>query len=281
MRQKASYGRKGRGTLWRYQRDLHISFTQLDTYLQCPRRYKYQYVIGAEWEHIPAAIPLGKSLHQPVAQYYLAVQRNGAPPSLDELLALFDEVWEKEGTADKVKFDEEQSFATMKAQGRELLAVFYHEARPQKIVAVEYPFSEELMDPKTGEVLPIKLVGAFDLLEADDEGNFVIVDLKSTERRYSDNQLETNLQSAVYCYALVLLGLANPGDEVLVRFDVLLKTKKPAMERYPVVRNSFDQQRAFGMLKDVLRAIDAQLYHPRPGWYCAECPFKKRCDQEP
>lgn len=281
MRQKTSYGRRGRGTLWRYKRDLHISFTQLDTYLQCPRRYMYQYVMGVEWEHIPAAIPLGKSLHQPVAQCYLAIQQNGKPPPLDTLLSAFDDIWDKEGAHKKIKFDEEQSFGATKAQGRELLAVFYAELRAQRIVAVEYPFSVEMTDIKTGEVLPVKLIGAFDLVEADDENNLVVVDLKSTERRYSDNQLDTNLQSSVYSYAVVQLGWAPPDKDVLVRFDVLLKTKKAAMERYPVVRNSFDHRRVFGIIREVLRGIEQQIYHPRPGWYCADCPFKRKCDKEP
>jgi hypothetical protein len=39
---------------------LHFSFSQLNTYLICPQKYNFQYVIGLNWETKPVALPFGK-----------------------------------------------------------------------------------------------------------------------------------------------------------------------------------------------------------------------------
>ena len=57
-----------------------------------------------------------------------------------------------------------------------------------------------LIDQETGEVLERDLVGTLDLLERDAEG-LVVVDLKTSARKYTDLQVETALQLSVYSYA--------------------------------------------------------------------------------
>ncbi|MCI0372098.1 MAG: hypothetical protein L0214_12180 [candidate division NC10 bacterium] len=59
--------------------------------------------------------------------------------------------------------------------------------------------------------------------------------------------------------------MAPPDRPILVRFDVLLKTKKPALERYFVLREAFHDRRVFEIIREVLRGIEQQLYYPRPG----------------
>ena len=43
--------------------DPHVSFTQLDTYLRCPLRYRLQYVDRVEPDFVPAALALGSGIH--------------------------------------------------------------------------------------------------------------------------------------------------------------------------------------------------------------------------
>jgi RecB family exonuclease len=70
------------------------------------------------------------------------------------------------------------------------------------------------------------LVGTLDLIERDAEGRIIVVDLKTSARKYTDLQADASLQLSVYSYATAMNGLADQGD-LRLRFDVLTKTKQP------------------------------------------------------
>src|SRR5437667_11124962 len=111
-----------------------------------------------------------------------------------------------------------------------MLAVLCEQFTPgTEVLAVEQPFAVPLIDQATGDVLDRDLVGTLDLLERDAEG-LVVVDLKTSARKYTDLQVETALQLSDYSYAVGLRPFAN-GDDVRLRFHVLTKTKQPQLTR--------------------------------------------------
>jgi RecB family exonuclease len=67
-----------------------------------------------------------------------------------------------------------------------------------EVVGVEQPFDVPLIDQETGEVLDRALVGTLDLLERDADGRLVVVDLKTSARKYTDLQVEASLQLSIY-----------------------------------------------------------------------------------
>ena len=79
-----------------------------------------------------------------------------------------------------------------------------------------------------------------------------------------------------YRIAATLNGLAN-GEDVLLRFDVLTKTKSPQLVPYYLARDEGDHRRALRILREVLRAIDAGAFFPNFGPHCLDCPFQKPC----
>jgi CRISPR/Cas system-associated exonuclease Cas4 (RecB family) len=48
---------------------LRISKSQIQTYLICPRKFYFQYVMGAMPEFTPASLPFGRALHAAVAMF--------------------------------------------------------------------------------------------------------------------------------------------------------------------------------------------------------------------
>ena len=62
-----------------------------------------------------------------------------------------------------------------------------------------------------------------------------------------------------------------------LRFDVLTKTKQPELLRYWTTRDRAANVRLFRLAGEVLRAIEAGVFHPNPGWQCKECPFRSKC----
>ncbi len=267
-------------TLHEYRQELHVSKSQIRTFLMCPQRYCYQYVQGREWERKSANLSFGSAIHNAVAEYYLTLANEGKPLTAEDIRAVFHEAWSLEIEGDTPLDFNGKSPGEMAELGKGMLDVFVKNITPRQIEAVELPFSVPICDPKTGEVSPIKLVGAFDLIESDEDGNRIISELKTSARKWSDGQVETELDSSVYSYAFSEMGYSTNGSETLVRFDVLVKTKKPSMETYFTTRGEDDHRKMLSLITKVLRAIEAGNFYPIHGWQCNGCQFERQCTEE-
>ena len=91
-------------------------------------------------------------------------------------------------------------------------------------------------------------------------------------------KLKHDLQSTVYSYAMAQVGLATSDNgSTLVRYDVLLKQKKPSMERYYVSCTKEDHDRLVQLLNQIIKAVDLGVFYRLNGWQCGECQFLRRC----
>ena len=106
---------------------LHFSASALKTYLQCPWKFKLQYVQGARPEFRPSGMVLGRAVHAALARYHLALM-NEQPFGADALIGTFEEVLDRElGQEMPVQFKDGEGPASMGETGRSLLEV-YHSA---------------------------------------------------------------------------------------------------------------------------------------------------------
>jgi len=259
---------------------LHFSYSQLNTYLICPMKYYFQYVVGVDWETKPVALIFGKSIHKPAETYYVSLKENGEIIPVEQMIAVFESVMDNEvkKTEVAITYKEGENFESLRDQGRALIKLFHAEITPQKIVAVEFPFSISIPDILNGNGnLPITLVGYFDLIESDSENNYMVGELKTSAQRFSSLKLEYDLQPTVYSYAMSKLKVSTSENSCLVRYDVLLKTKKPAFEHYYVTRTEADYTRLFHLVNNVLKAIENRIFYRQTGWQCGDCQFKKAC----
>jgi CRISPR/Cas system-associated exonuclease Cas4 (RecB family) len=258
---------------------LHFSYSQLNTYLICPMKYAHQYIWGTPYETKPAALPFGKAVHKAAEKYYFNLKETGEIIPLAHVIATFESVFENEinKTDIELTFKNGESTESLRLKGIELLSLFHKEVKPQKIVAVEFPFSVAVPDMINGDGdLPIKLVGYFDLVESDGE-TYLVAELKTSSQRFSSLKLEHDLQATVYSYAMAKMRLATSDSSTLVRYDVLLKTKKPAFEHYFVTRTESDHERLVHLINQVLKAIENRIFYRQTGWQCGDCQFKKAC----
>jgi len=256
---------------------LKISKSQLTTYLQCPRKYRFQYVEGRDWEFMPAALVFGKAIHQAAACFYQHFQQFRTKPQLEAVLLEFANAWNGECQKQPIRFQGELSQQELEAQGKSLLSLFYQEIAPREIHAVELPFCADLVNPETGEVSDVKLVGFLDLVEKDQDGSVIVAEIKTSSKRYSEGEGENKLDGFTYAYALKQLGVVAADQPLLIRYDVLVKTKKPAFQQIFYNRGPEDDRRFLLQIREVLRAIDRQVFYPNFGWWCAGCPFQTPC----
>jgi putative RecB family exonuclease len=259
---------------------LHFSFSQLSTYLLCPMKFGHTYVWGTPPETKPIALPFGKAIHKAAEAYYRTLKDTGEIIPVDQVIGTFEMVFDNDIKSTEVELShkEDETLGTLREQGIELLKLFYKETKPQTIAAVEFPFSVSLPDILNGGGdLPIKLVGYFDLVERDEQGTYLIVELKTSAQRFSSLRLEYDLQATTYSYAMQRMKVATSENSCLVRYDVLLKTKKPAFEHYFVTRTEDDHKRLMHLINHVLRAIELKVFYRNTGWQCGDCQFKKAC----
>jgi CRISPR/Cas system-associated exonuclease Cas4 (RecB family) len=67
------------------------------------------------------------------------------------------------------------------------------------------------------------------------------------------------------------------GLEARVAFQVLLKTKTPAIEVYPVERSELDHRFLLHTIAGVHRAVMAGAFPPVRDWWCKGCPYAVPC----
>jgi hypothetical protein len=128
-------------------------------------------------------------------------------------------------------------------------------------LAFEQPFDVPLIDKDTGEVFVRSLVGTLDLLACDAEGRLVVVDLKTSARKYTD------LQGLAPAVDLRL----RDGDERRrrpgrpLRFDVLTKTRQLELHHYRTQCDRAANVLLFRRVAEILGAIELGVFVPNPG----------------
>src|SRR3989442_8893069 len=254
---------------------LRISKSHIQTYLICPRKFYFQYVVALPWEFVPASLPFGTSLHEAVAFFYSGF-KNGMKPEIEFVISVFERTWDEE-TKDRPIGFALSSKDSMRGLGIALLRQFYEAIQPRNIEAIELPFSVPLYDPDGGKKLEYVLVGKIDLIESDEEGNLIIAELKTSSKRYADSQGENQLDGLIYAYAMHKLGFRTTGVETLIRYDVLVKTKSPAFQQIYFNKTPQDYGRLARWIQEVLQAIDRESFFPNFGWACQNCQFRSRC----
>lgn len=252
---------------------LHVSVSQVRSYILCPKRYEFKYVLGAEPESKSGNLVIGLAVHSALAEYHAVIKRGDPPMVLEELVAVMEKsFYEHAAQGPGVLLDEGETLDDLKGEAERLLTVFIKEVamRPlvaDDIVGVEVPFSVDVIDPATGEILEEMLVGYLDAV-IKVEGKVVVVEHKTSNKAWSYEQLAFDLQVALYQAAT---------DASAVRLQVLVKTKVAKLMVHDVVRSKDQQAEAVSVVVDVLKGIRAGAFWKNRGWQCKECEFKGRC----
>jgi putative RecB family exonuclease len=256
---------------------LYVSVSQMKCWLKCPRQFELKYVRGISPAFVPVAMAFGSAIHESLAAYYGEKKTSGTPLRRDLVLDVFRAAWEKARDGDvPLQSDEDgDDLGLMVDKGVSMLHAFHEHASkapPFEVDAVELGFIVPLHDPDTGDRLDEQLVGTMDLVIIEDGGR-IVVEHKTAARKYGDDQLRFDLQVSGYKLAAREAGLGEVG----LRFQVITKTKTPAVQVADIVRDHHDEEDFVRTAIGVLRAIDAGVSYPIRGWACRGCPYAHAC----
>jgi len=265
----------GSATLAVLRSESHFSFSAINTFLTCPRRYELQYLLDTPPAHRSAHLSFGSAMHRSLAVFYRGLMEKGIAGGPELLQQVFSDAWKAELHGEiPVLFDDKESQSTMLDKGITLVRAFHAAAeRPHRVVAVEEPFSVQLAEPETGVVIEEQFVGVLDAVIQQEDGRYRVLEHKTAARRWSKDRRDFDLQITGYGLASGLIGLS--GAQVTVQ--LLLKGKQPDLEVIHTHRTERDRTDFVATVSGVLRAIRAGVTYPTRGWQCRSCPFAGPC----
>ena len=257
---------------------LYVSVSQVKAWLRCPRQFELHYVRGIAPAFVPVNLAFGSAIHEGLAAFYGELKSTGVPLRRDLVLDTFRAAWASATEGDvPLQVDEEgDDTAQMVDKGVSLLHAFHQHATnggaPEAVEAVEMGFIVDLHDLDSGEVVDEKLVGTVDLIVREGGRRF-IYEHKTASKKYARDQLDNDFQLTAYKLAARQMGMGDVG----LKFQVLVKTKVPAIQIAEVARDYHAENDFLRTAVGVLKAIDAGISFPIRGWQCRGCQWAHVC----
>lgn len=240
----------------------HLSITQIKMYLRCPLQYKFRYVDGLKIPPV-SAITLGRSIHSALEINYSQKIKTKQDLPIHQVTDLFSDLWESD--VKETIFEEDEKPGQVKDEGVGLITTYHNQISPTiqpKVVEKDFELSFQNVD--------YTLKGKLDLVDNQD----IIIDHKTTKRSMPEENINTDLQ--LTCYSLAYrhaLGL----KEKALRFDVMVRTKKPKVQQLTTQRTQADLDRFLKILAYVSKAIKTGIFYPNENYFCGICGYKELC----
>lgn len=250
----------------------YLSVSRINTFLRCPRQYSLKYIERISPDFRSAALAFGTAWHDAVREHLASA---GARTD-DELTDVFAKSFEAQLAEDDVPvlFDDDETRDGLVDTSRRMLGVFRANVPlPDEVLELERAFSLELAHPVTCESLKVPLVGSIDAVVRKN-GEVVVLELKSSKRRWTQDQIEWDHQTTAYLIAARRLGYDQPKAELVVTTK---SKKEPLVQVECLVRHRRDEEELAELASGVLRGIDAGFDARIRGWQCRSCQWAGSC----
>jgi len=247
----------------------HLSSSQLRLYLQCPLKYRFQYIDLLPRVFRSSALVFGSALHSAISWYHKS-HLAGVKVSAEKLWQIFDSDFFSQTVESDIRYREGDDEMKHQVMGREMLSLYLTEAKPQEAKGSEVHFTVPLVSPEDGKALGVNLEGIFDLVERDD----TVVEFKTSAQMLNPFDVQSLLQLTAYGYAFMRLYGHPPRAFKVVNF---VKNKKPKIEVLETTREKPDYDVFLSIAWQILRSIQQGIFYPRTGFWCKECEYRAVC----
>ncbi len=238
---------------------LDLSYSQLDTYERCPRRYMYSSVLnlrGRSGRHAVA----GNAIHAALEEFYKRF-KHASEAKLDDLIALFDEEFRK------AEFDNELERRQHYDDGVKMAEAFFEAEKGRTTRPVELEKSFEFILGDT------RVRGRIDRIDKHPDGRFEVIDYKSGRIDSKKNYANENLQLPIYAMAM---------DELKMKLKCatiygLKEGKRVTLNRGEDLTEQAIAAARFRIL-EIAKHIRAGHFEPDPSpQNCDWCDFRMLC----
>lgn len=256
----------------------HLSWSQLNSYRGCPRRWWFSHVEGLKPDFVSSALILGSALHTAVQHHY-EHRLQGRALSLDQLTQIFRGSWNEESGDTPIRYGKQDDKDTQLDLGQKMLAAFLTSelaTPPGELIAIE----ETLTGPLHPEMPD--LVARIDVVWRGNDG-LHLMDLKTSRSRWSASKLLENADQ-LRLYQRLATGL-DPDEPLHLHFGIVTKAKSPAVQLLDLPpENSPDHEEdSIGSLMlPVWQSMKAGVNFTSPSpMNCSTCGYRSRCPAYP
>jgi len=227
----------------------HLSYTQLNMYLRCPRQYYYRYIENKIYPP-KARLSQGLAFHKTEADGFSKKMGYRRGYKISDLQLLYAEYFDDEIEKTEPIFDEGETRGKLLDEGVKAVEV-YGKSKGRYI----YPKQVEMPFEITFSNAPFTFEGRIDLIDVKDR----LIDLKLRSRKFSQKEIETDLQLTSYYVGFrEIFGY----DPVELGWDLTLIQKEIKYERILVQRNTIHVRHFLQLIADISTAIKTGLFYP-------------------
>lgn len=257
----------------RAQREKYWSQSRIGQYLLCGLKFAFCYVYKVEAEFTPLALVFGSAVHRTLEMMAHA-RKDGTPMPEPDCKELFADIWQRQLREDKdIRFGENQDAESCLQQGQGIIGVFHANTDPEEeVLSVSEAMAVPLIN-SAGAVLDDPLIGELDLLVRDRGGCKVIVDWKTSARKWPASKADGEIQPTALLYAFKQQHGEVPG----FRYDIAVKTKTPGFLQEHTARGPDDFDRMIWIIQGIEKAVKADAFLPQPGFMCPSCQYSGAC----
>lgn len=237
---------------------LPLSFDQVNSYLDCPLKYKFLHI-----DKIPPpphhALTFGRAIHFTIRDY-LKSRMGGREVPLGKLYEIYKNHWVAEGFLDRKH--EEMRFE----EGKRMLENLWKKEEGSSVIPtyVEKEFKVKIDT--------VRLMGRWDRIDIDEDGA-IIIDYKASrikDKKSADKEARENLQLALYSYSFEKLYNKSVKEVRLYYLDSGIEGVGK--------RKEIKLDKALDKLKKVEEGVRNERFEPTPSYFvCDHCPFKRYC----
>ena len=246
---------------------LHYSYSSLQSFKTCPRKYAYRYKEKAT--HLDTTIEAftGKLVHQVFEELYTFVQK-GKVPEKSDLLSRYSELWDKSWNDNIRIIKKGYEPEHYREMGRRCVDDYYEKYKPfdQNIIGIE-----RIMHIPINDTHRMKCI--IDRIDKRDDGVYEIHDYKTSQYLPADEDVSKDTQLPLYEIALKKL-FSNIKDVELVWHYVALneevRTKKTEDELNQVWQ---------GVLDDIDMVESATEFPTKSSNLCKWCEYQHICPE--
>ena len=253
-----------------YRERPHWSYSSLNLLLNiCSLQWMFEKIEKLPRPFTPVSLVMGSAYHR-VMEFIAMHRLEGRLPMPEETRDLFHILWDREQQEGPPMEKTEDPPERLAEQGAGLVAAYLQQIDPRERVL---EFNHAFAVPVGNSERP--MIGEIDCVVAGADGQTVLVDWKTSGRRWPKEQADKSLQPTAYLYAY---GQLKPGCTDKFRFDVAVKNKTPVIELNSTVRTSDDFQRLERLVEAADRIVQHELFYPcDQSFACAGCQYAEPC----
>ena len=253
-----------------YRERSHWSYSSLNQLLSvCSLAWKFSHIDKLPRPFTPVSLVMGSAYHR-VMEFIALHRLEGRLPLPAETRDLFHTLWEREQKEGPPMEQTEDPPEKLAEQGAGMVAAYLQQIDPQeRVVDINQAFAVPVGNSER------PLIGEIDCVVEGADGQTVLVDWKTSARRWPKEQADKSLQPTAYLYAY---GQLKPGCTDRFRFDVAVKNKTPVVELNHTCRTPDDFQRLERLVEKADQIVQNELFYPcDQSFACAGCQYAEPC----